>query len=117
LCQQDKEDVKKKEEKGSRRRRYDNNNNDVHKDMNGRGQEGEGEEEGWWNDHRCMQHVQHPRLPPGNDEGGYEDKDIPIILALDLGKAADHFLTVAVLSSAFSLPLLSSSRAAAAAAG
>jgi hypothetical protein len=52
----------------------------------------------------------------GNDDGGYNDDDIPVIPALDLGEAADHFLAVAVLLSAFlSLALLS--RVVAAAAG
>jgi hypothetical protein len=41
------------------------------------------------------------RLPPGNDDGGYEVKEIPVIQALDLGKAADHFLAVAVWLLAF----------------
>jgi hypothetical protein len=44
-----------------------------------------------------MQHGQHPHLPPGNDDGRYDDKDIPIIPVLDLSEAADHFLAVAVL--------------------
>jgi hypothetical protein len=54
-----------------------------------------------------MRHGQHPRLPPGNDDGGYDSKDIPVIPALDLGKAADHFFAVAVFLSAFLLSLLS----------
>jgi hypothetical protein len=56
-------------------------------------------------------------LPPGNDEGGYNNKDIPIIPALDLGEAADHFLAMAILLSAFSLLSSSLSKAVAAAAG
>ncbi len=107
----------KKEEKGSSRRRYDDNdnnnndNNDV--DMDGRGREAEGEGERWWNNHRCMQHGQHPRVPTGNYDGGYDNEDIPVIPALDLGNAANHFLALAVLMLAFlllsSLLLLSSS--------
>jgi hypothetical protein len=64
-----------------------------------------------------MQHGQHSRLPPGNDDGGYNNEDILVIPALDLGDVADHFLAVAVLLSAFLLSSLSSSRAAVAAAG
>jgi hypothetical protein len=103
---------KKNEEEGSSRRRYnEDDNNDDDKDMDGRGRDGEGEEEGWWNDHRRTRHGQHLCLPPGNDDRGYDDEDIPVILASDLSKAADHFLAVAVSSSAFSsslssLPLL-----------
>ena len=62
-------------------------------------------------------HGQHPRLPPGNDDGGYNNKDIPIILAPDLGKEANHFLAVAILLLTFLSSLLLLSRAAAAAAG
>jgi hypothetical protein len=108
---------KKKEEEGSSRRRYDNNNDDYDKDMDGRGREGEGEGEEWWTDHCHTRHGQHLRLPPGNDDGGYDDKDVPVIPASDLGEAAEHFLAVAVLLPAFLLSSSSSSRAAAAAAG
>jgi hypothetical protein len=64
-----------------------------------------------------MQHGQHLRLPPGNDDGGYDNKDIPIILALDLGKVNNHFLAMAVSLSTFLSSSLLSLRVAAAAAG
>jgi hypothetical protein len=62
-----------------------------------------------------MQHGQHPRLPPGNDDGGYDNEDIPIIPVLNLGKAVNHFLAAAVSLSAFLLLSSSLSRVAAAA--
>jgi hypothetical protein len=65
-----------------------------------------------------MQHGQHLCLPPSNDGGEYNNEDIPVIPASDLGEAADHFLTMAIIWSAFSSSSLSSlSRAVAAAAG
>ncbi len=77
---------KKKEEDGSSRKRYDDNDDSYdNEDMDGRGREGEREGKEWLNNHRRMQHGQHLPLPPGNDDGGYNDEDIPVILALDLG--------------------------------
>jgi hypothetical protein len=64
-----------------------------------------------------MQHGHHPRLPPGNDDGGYDKEDIPVIPASDCRKADNHFLTVAVSLSAFSSSSLLLSRAAVVAAG
>jgi hypothetical protein len=84
--------------------------------MDGRGREGEGGGEGWWNNHHHTRHGQHPCLPPSNDDGEYDNKDIPVIPASDLGMAADHFLAMAKSLLAFLLLSLLLSRAAAAAA-
>jgi hypothetical protein len=108
---------KKKEEEGSSRRRYVDDDDDDDEDMDGRGREGEGGGEGWWDKHRRTQHGQHPHLPPSNDDGGYDDEDLPVIPASDFGEAADHFLAMAVVLLAISSLLLLSSRAAAAAEG
>jgi hypothetical protein len=64
-----------------------------------------------------MQHRQHLRLPPGNDDWEYDNEDIPIISASDLSKAADHFFAVAILLLAFLLMSSLLLRAAVAAAG
>jgi hypothetical protein len=59
-----------------------------------------------------MQHGQHLHLPPSNDDRGYDDEDVSVTPALDLGEAADHFVAVAVSSWVFLSLLSSLSRAA-----